>query len=66
MCMYDVRLGVSEGMFPSLPPRNLDVLRLLQRPFCDRSRAVVAIWLVECCIKFSLSLAFAKPVDIEY
>ena len=32
--------------------RKLDALRLLLRPFWDRSRAVVATWLAKFCIKF--------------
>ena len=42
------RLGGSGGM----TPRKLDALRLLLRPFWDRSRAVVATCLAEYCIQF--------------
>jgi len=31
---------------------KLDALRLLLRPFWDKSRAVVATWLAEYCIQF--------------
>ena len=41
------RLGGSGGISPT----KLDALRLLPRPFWDRSRAVVATWLDEYCIQ---------------
>ena len=35
-----------------LPQKKSDALRLLLRPFWNRSRIVVAIWLADNCIKF--------------
>ena len=43
------------GIWGHAPPGNfqkLDSLRLLLRPFWDRSRAILATWLVEYCIQF--------------
>ena len=63
VCMHKhARLGGSGGM---LPQEILDALRLLLRPFWDRSRALVATWLVEYCIQF-LACAFAKPADFGF
>ena len=45
------RLGGSGGMLPG-NFFKLDAMRLLLRPFWDRSRAVVAAWLAEYCIQF--------------
>ena len=46
-----------------LPQEN--ALRLLPRPFCDRSRAVVATWIAEYCIQF-LPVHVAKPADFKF
>ena len=44
------RLGGFGGMLPQEILKNyVDALRLLLRPFWDRSRAVVATWLAEYC-----------------
>ena len=54
--------GVSWNM---LPQEIFNTLRLLLRPFCDRSRAVVATWLTGYCFWLSV-YAFAKPADIKF
>ena len=42
-------------------------MRLLLRPFWDKSRAVVATWLAEYCIRFlAVHNAFARQGDIEF
>ena len=46
------RLGGCGGMLPQEIFRKVDALRLLLRPFWDKSRVVVAIWLAEYCIQF--------------
>ena len=49
VCMH------TRGVWGHGPPGKflkLDALRLLPRPFWDRSRAVVATWLAEYCIQF--------------
>ena len=46
------RLGGSGGMLSQKIFYKLDALRLLLRPFWDRNRAVVAIWIAEYCIRF--------------
>ena len=52
VCMHKhVRLGGSGGMLPQETFfLKLDALRLLLRPFWDRSRIVVATWLTDNCI----------------
>ena len=40
---------------------------MLLRPFRDKSRAVVAVWLTEYCVQFLAALhAFSKPHDVEF
>ena len=59
----------TRGVWGHAPPGNfekLDALRLLLRPFWDRSRAVAATWLAECCIQIWLSMyACAKSAEFE-
>ena len=50
-CMYACKAG-GGGMLPQEIFSKLDALRLLLRPFWDRSRAVVAAWLAEYCFQF--------------
>ena len=65
-CMYDVCISMQDwgvgggggGMPHQEIFRNLDALRLLLRPFWDKHRAVVAVWLME--------YAFTKPGDIAF
>ena len=47
---------------------KLDALGLLLRPFWDRSKAVVATWLMEHCIQFLAVhiYEFAIPADLEF
>ena len=57
------------GVMGHAPPENfykLYALRLLLRPFWDRSRTVVAIWIAEYCIRFLAVHVFAKPADFEF
>ena len=61
------RGGVVGACSPRKILGKLDALRLLLRSFWDRSRAVVAIWLVEYCIQFlAVTYAFAKPAGFEF
>ena len=62
------RLGGSGGMVPQKIFLKLDALRLLLRPFWDRSRAVVAIHgSRSIASNFWLSMyAFGKPADFEF
>ena len=55
------RLGESRGMLPqeTFFFLKFDALRLLLRPFWDRSRIVVATWLANNI--FGCPCAFAKP-----
>ena len=46
------RLGGSGGMLHQKIFRKIDALRLLPRPFWNRSRIIVATWLADNCIKF--------------
>ena len=50
------------------PKKKLDPLRSLLRPFLDRTRIVVATWLVDICIKFlaACPCAFTKLADLEF
>ena len=42
-------------------------LRLLSRPFWDRSRVIIATWLAGYCFQFlAVHIAFAKPADIKF
>ena len=62
--MSDV--DVCQGVWGHAPPGNaqkLDGLRLLLRPFWDRSRAEVAIWLM---VVLHPNLAVTKPADFEF
>ena len=62
VCMHKhARLVGSEGMLPQETFfLKFDALRLLLRPFWDRSRIVVATWLADNCI-FGCPCAFTKP-----
>ena len=73
VCMYNqAKLGGSGGMLPKQNFRyQMLCMRLLLKPFGDRSRAVVAVyttWLTEYCIQFLAVYvyAFAKPADIKF
>ena len=52
MCMYACINSKTRGSGGMLPQKKSDALRLLLRPFWNRSRIVVATWLAEYCIKF--------------
>ena len=53
-----------------LPQENFREIRcseIASEVIWDRSRAVVAIWLVEYCIQFlAVTYAFAKPASFEF
>ena len=61
--------GLYRGVWGHAPPGNfskLEALRLLLRPFWDRSRAVVAVYATCPVSNYWLSMyAFAKPADIK-
>ena len=53
VCVHKhARLAGSRGMLPQESFLKFDALRLLLRPFWDRSRAVVATWFTEYFIQF--------------
>ena len=66
-CMHKhARVSGSGSMLPQC--RKLDALRLLLRPFLDKSRAVVATctWLAEYIVfDCPCTYAFTKPADFE-
>ena len=67
MCMHAITMQDYGGL-GACSPKKLDALRLLLRPFCDRSRAVVAVyatWLAEYCIQFWLPM-YAFAIDVEF
>ena len=65
--MYNqARLEGSGGMLPQQIFSKLEALRVLLRPFWDRSRAVVAVYATCPVSNYWLSMyAFAKPADIK-
>ena len=50
--MYACINSKTRGSGGMLPQKKSDALRLLLRPFWNRSRIVVATWLAGYCIKF--------------